>query len=58
MRWRDRLRLTLRAMVGGGDYAAYLAHHSEAHPGIPPLSERDYHRAKVDRRYGGISRCC
>jgi uncharacterized short protein YbdD (DUF466 family) len=49
----------LRA-IGAPDYRAYLAHHAKRHPGIRPMSERDYVNAFIARRYGGsgASRCC
>ncbi len=49
----------LRA-IGAPDYRAYLAHHAARHPGAPPMSERDYVKVFIDRRYNGrnAGRCC
>ena len=61
MRWREawvRAAQTARLMVGVPDYAAYLAHRREAHPGEPAMSRAEFHRERTERRYGGVSRCC
>jgi uncharacterized short protein YbdD (DUF466 family) len=49
----------LRA-IGAPDYRAYLAHQAQRHPGVPPMSERDYVNTFIERRYGGsgAGRCC
>jgi uncharacterized short protein YbdD (DUF466 family) len=53
------LRRGWRTAIGAPDYRAYLAHHAARHPGAPPLSERDYVKAFIERRYGGgAGRCC
>ncbi|WP_156678476.1 YbdD/YjiX family protein [Sphingomonas profundi] len=62
---RDALRLaarTARLMVGVPDYRDYVAHRREKHPGEPVMTLAEFHRDRVDRRYGGgpggMSRCC
>lgn len=46
-------------MVGMPDYAGYLRHIAEQHPGATPLSERDYFAAYLEHRYAdGPTRCC
>jgi uncharacterized short protein YbdD (DUF466 family) len=41
------------------DYAGYLRHMAERHPGTPVLNERDFFEAHVTARYAnGASRCC
>lgn len=49
----------LKRMVGMPDYAAYLAHMAERHPGCAVWSERKFFDEFVNARYGnGASRCC
>jgi uncharacterized short protein YbdD (DUF466 family) len=41
------------------DYARYLAHAREHHPGCKLLSEREHYEQFVAQRYGGgATRCC
>jgi uncharacterized short protein YbdD (DUF466 family) len=48
----------LRA-IGAPDYRAYLEHHAGRHPGVAPLSERDYVALFIERRFAsGGGRCC
>jgi uncharacterized short protein YbdD (DUF466 family) len=49
----------LRA-IGAPDYRAYLAHHVARHPGAPPMTERDFVRMFIERRYNrrDANRCC
>jgi uncharacterized short protein YbdD (DUF466 family) len=48
-----------RKAIGAPDYAAYLAHHAARHPGVAPLSERDYVAMFIEHRFnGGGMRCC
>lgn len=49
----------LRA-IGAPDYRAYLAHHARRHAGVEPLSERDYVKLFIERRFNrpGAGRCC
>jgi uncharacterized short protein YbdD (DUF466 family) len=49
----------LRA-IGAPDYKAYLAHHAARHLDAEPLSERDYVKLFIERRYNGpgAARCC
>ncbi|TFI22375.1 YbdD/YjiX family protein, partial [Micrococcus endophyticus] len=44
---------------GGGQVRRYLAHHRAQHPGVEPMSEREFWRdeyAKQEANPG--SRCC
>ena len=48
-------------MLGAPDYEAYLQHHRCHHPEAPLMSEREYARVFIDRRYNrkdGGGRCC
>jgi uncharacterized short protein YbdD (DUF466 family) len=56
-----RIRKALEAVIGAPDYEAYLAHHKRVHPDVPPMSEKEFFRFAIDRRYkkpGGGMRCC
>jgi len=54
-----KLRSALKQVVGMPDYARYLAHRQEAHPGCPLLSEREFYDQYIAMRYGGgVTRCC
>ena len=56
-----RLSKLLQAVIGAPNYDAYLAHHREVHPGEPVMSEAEFFRYAIDRRYnkkGGGMRCC
>lgn len=53
------LRSALKQIVGMPDYARYLAHAREHHPGCKLLSEREHYEQFVAQRYGGgATRCC
>lgn len=49
----------LRA-IGAPDYHAYLVHHAQHHQSTPPMSEREYVKIFIERRYNrrGAGRCC
>jgi uncharacterized short protein YbdD (DUF466 family) len=56
-----RMRHAWLGVLGAPDYRAYLVHHRAHHPDRPPLSESDYARRFIERRYGGRGgggRCC
>lgn len=51
----------LKGMLGAPDYPAYLAHHQATHPDEPAMTEPEFFRYAIDRRYGkagGGMRCC
>jgi len=57
-RWGEFLR-AFKRVCGMPDYAGYLAHMTERHPGSAVLTEREFFEAHVSARYGnGASRCC
>ncbi len=62
MRFLHRAAQTARLMVGVPDYDAYVAHRNAAHPDEPVMTLAEFHRDRVDRRYGGgkdrVMRCC
>lgn len=49
----------VKRIIGAPDYEAYLARHRQVHPEVPPMSEKDFFRFAIDRRYSkpGL-RCC
>ena len=63
MRWREafvKAARTARLMVGVPDYDTYLAHRRAAHPGEPAMTRAEFHRERIERRFGagGTGRCC
>lgn len=62
MSWWRKAAQTARLMVGVPDYDAYVAHRAAHHPGEPVLSRADFHRDRIERRYGtgkgAPPRCC
>ncbi|MBL8251321.1 MAG: YbdD/YjiX family protein [Candidatus Competibacter sp.] len=53
------LRQAFRRIIGAPDYDAYLARHRQVHPEIPPMSEKEFFRFAIDRRYAKAGpRCC
>jgi uncharacterized short protein YbdD (DUF466 family) len=56
-----RIRKALKGVMGAPNYEAYLAHHNRVHPNASPMSEAEFFRFAIDRRYskpGGGMRCC
>ena len=48
-----------RQLFGIPDYARYLTHAAEHHPGAPVLSRRDFCAQAIERKYGKSGpRCC
>lgn len=51
-----------RLMVGQGNYETYVAHIRVTHPGLTPMSEREYFRNRENARFGVGNtngfRCC
>jgi uncharacterized short protein YbdD (DUF466 family) len=49
----------LRRIIGAPDYAAYLRHVAERHPGCTPLTEQAFLEERLHARYSTPgSRCC
>lgn len=49
----------LRQVAGMPDYAAYLRHLAERHPGQEPMTEAAFFTDYLERRYAnGPNRCC
>lgn len=52
-------RETARRMIGVPDYAAYLRHQREHHPGREPLAYAEFFARAQSARYRGTGgRCC
>lgn len=48
-----------RLAIGVPDYAGYVEHARRAHPGMPPMTEAEFVRDRLQARYArGRSRCC
>jgi uncharacterized short protein YbdD (DUF466 family) len=49
-------------MVGVPDYEAYVAHRRAVHPDEEIMTLAEFHRNRIERRYGGgpdrVPRCC
>ena len=56
----SRVRETARLMVGLPDYRRYVAHRRARHPGAPVMTEAEFVRERMARRYegNGPGRCC
>ena len=48
----------LRAVSGDDAYERYRAHHAAHHPREPLLSRHAFCREAMQRKWGGVSRCC
>lgn len=56
-----QMRKVLKAVIGAPNYEAYLDHCRAVHPGEPVMSEAEFFRYAIDRRFskrGGGMRCC
>ncbi len=51
----QRLKATARLMVGVPDYAYYVAHMQEKHPGHAIMDEATFHQRAIESRYPGKS---
>ena len=52
-------RWWVRQLAGEGKYDAYLAHHRARHPGVAPMSEREFWRDEYAKQAANPgSRCC
>jgi uncharacterized short protein YbdD (DUF466 family) len=58
MEWSRAAWDALRAVTGDDAYQRYLAHRRLKHPGQGALDRESFHRAELDRRWKGVSRCC
>jgi len=58
IRW-PALGSWLSALFGMPDYQRYLEHHARHHGEAPVLSEKEFVRLELERKYaGGAGRCC
>jgi uncharacterized short protein YbdD (DUF466 family) len=48
----------VRQVAGMPDYEAYVKHVRVHHPGMTPVSEREFFDRFVETRSGGVTRCC
>ena len=52
-------RQAVRRIIGAPDYEVYLAHHRRAHPDATPMTEKEFFRFAIERRYSRAGpRCC
>jgi uncharacterized short protein YbdD (DUF466 family) len=53
------LACAVKRLFGMPDYASYLRHAAERHPGQEPMTEAEYFSDYLERRYAnGPNRCC
>ncbi len=53
------LRRHVLRVVGAPDYAAYLERHRAIHPEVAPMTESEFFRYAIDRKYAKAGpRCC
>ena len=48
----------VRSLSTDDAYEKYLAHHTAAHKGVPPLSRRAFYLRQQQEKWCGVSRCC
>ncbi|MDT9599762.1 YbdD/YjiX family protein [Sphingosinicella rhizophila] len=58
MHWLELAKLTARLMVGVPSYEAYVSHRAVAHPGEPVMDRGKFYAERLEKRFGGVSRCC
>jgi uncharacterized short protein YbdD (DUF466 family) len=56
--WSRAAWSVVRAVTGDDAYERYLAHRRRRHPGQETLDREAFHRAELERRWKGVSRCC
>ena len=54
-----RVLATIRRIIGAPDYATYLRHVAECHPGMEPLTENEFRDERLEAKYSRPGqRCC
>jgi uncharacterized short protein YbdD (DUF466 family) len=49
----------VRQLFGMPDYQRYLEHHSRCHAGQAAMTEKEFVRVELERKYAGsVGRCC
>jgi uncharacterized short protein YbdD (DUF466 family) len=49
----------VRRVIGAPDYERYVAHVRACHPGMTPMSQVEFERARLEQRYSQPGqRCC
>ena len=48
----------LRQVSGDDAFERYLYHMQRAHPGVPPMTRRQYYRFRTEQNWNRITRCC
>lgn|SRR6478736_1596229 len=55
----SRFVALVRQLFGMPDYERYRLHHSRCHADTPPMTEKEFFRTELERKYaGGGGRCC
>ncbi len=50
--------VTLRNLTGDDAYERYCAHAMRRHPGLTPLTRREFYDQELRRKWSGVNRCC
>jgi uncharacterized short protein YbdD (DUF466 family) len=54
-----RVAAVVRRIVGVPDYAVYVAHVTECHAGVVPMSREEFEKARMEDKYNRPGqRCC
>ncbi len=49
----------VKGVMGEDAYEKYLAHHTATHPGVPPMTAKEFWRDRTDRQDANPgARCC
>lgn len=48
----------IRSLATDDAYDKYLAHHTQAHAGSPPMGRRAFYLKQQQSKWTGVTRCC
>ena len=64
LKWQTVMRMlrhwlhALGQILGDGEYDRYCEHVSRKHPGMQPVSAREFYLRRLEERYTRPQRCC
>lgn len=58
MEWLAAFWRYIRTVSSDDAYEQYLRRHAATHPGVPPLSRRDFFIEYQQQKWTGVNRCC
>jgi len=55
-----KMNTTIKIIINIPDYARYVQHQQEHHPGDPFMTEKEFYMCSLHERYesGKVNRCC